>query len=137
MMRARSAFGGSVAAFARRRQIAQLRTPPTNGRRSTASFAAPESGRESTARGMRATRDGEPEWPEQPDEALIAELIARHAASSPDHAIWRDTRFLEWLAEVERDGSNRLAREGRQMLARAYCRELNIHRLSERPTADG
>jgi hypothetical protein len=70
------------------------------------------------------------EWPVAPDEALVADLVGEAIAESPDHAVWRDERFLRWLAQ--RDGAPseaELSRAGRRMMVRAFCRRFGVRLL--------
>ena len=71
--------------------------------------------------------------PAELDDEAIAALIATGAAS-PDHPVWRDERFLEWLAQQAPVRSGDLASLGREVLARAYFRQLGVQRFCGRPS---
>lgn len=70
-----------------------------------------------------------------PDEASIADLVGDEIARSPDHAIWRDERFLKWLTERQIDAApGGMARAGRQLMVRAYSRQFRFLLLAGRPS---
>ncbi len=77
---------------------------------------------------------------DQGDELLI-DKIGHLLTSDPDAPLWRDTRFVEWLASEVRTHDRRLrrrtdkelARQGHDMLARLRARRLGVRRATEPP----
>jgi hypothetical protein len=68
--------------------------------------------------------------PVAPDEALLADLVGKTIAESPDHPAWIDERFLTWLAEPEGARSEaELSRAGRRLMVRAFCRKFGVQLL--------
>jgi SOS-response transcriptional repressor LexA len=71
-----------------------------------------------------------------PDAELFSEVIGRELASDPNHPMWEDRRFLEWLA-VEARSRDRVTRRmsdasfvrrGEELMARAHARLLRVER---------
>ena len=70
------------------------------------------------------------------DAELLGEVIGREMVGDPDHPVWDDARFLEWLA-VESRARDRVTRRlsdasfvrrGEELMARAHARLLRVER---------
>lgn len=66
------------------------------------------------------------------DDIRLANLVASTVANDADHAAWSDERFIKWLTEQHGDERSALARGGRRLITRAYCRQFRIQ-LFEAP----
>ncbi|HKO15923.1 MAG TPA: S24 family peptidase [Gemmatimonadaceae bacterium] len=75
---------------------------------------------------------------------LLAQIVGCEATRNPEHPIWRDDRFLDWLAReararAERDqpiSDSELRRRGDEMLARVQARRLAVLRRGAPPVLD-
>jgi SOS-response transcriptional repressor LexA len=82
---------------------------------------------------------------------VFSEVIGRELVSDPEHLVWEDERFLEWLA-VEARARDRVTRRmsdasfvhrGEELMARAHARLLRVERrcaprlLSVAPRQEG
>jgi SOS-response transcriptional repressor LexA len=75
------------------------------------------------------------------DTERLAETIGRLLEADADGPLWRDVRFIDWLAIETREQDRRarrrtdreLAAEGRAMIARVRARQLGVVRPPERP----
>ena len=73
------------------------------------------------------------------DPERLAELLGRELTRDPAHPLWRDERFLAWLAadaREEHERTHRLSdeefrRRGEEFMARAQARKLGIVREGE------
>ena len=71
----------------------------------------------------------------------VVEAISRLLEADPDGSLWRDTRFVDWVAAEAREQDRRarrrteeeLAAQGRAMLARLRARQLGITRVADAP----
>ena len=82
------------------------------------------------------------------DDERFAELIGRELTRDADHPVWRDDRFLEWLAGEARalarrapDSPDRLSdaafrARGEAIMARAYARLLRVEARAGRPAVE-
>ena len=82
------------------------------------------------------------------DLELLAEGIGRILLSNPDNPVWRDERFLAWLAveararaerEIpidEREAAGAARRRGEELMARAQARRAKVARHHEEPQFD-
>lgn len=68
------------------------------------------------------------------DSEQLAELIGRELTRDPEHPLWRDERFLTWLAAEAREEQERTQRlsdaefqeRGEAIMARAHARRLRV-----------
>jgi SOS-response transcriptional repressor LexA len=90
-----------------------------------------------------STRD--PSWLADCDEERLADAVGRLLGRDGESPLWRDERFVEWLAAEAREqdrGARRrsdrdLATRGRTMLARVRARQLGIVRSASAPPLRG
>jgi SOS-response transcriptional repressor LexA len=90
-----------------------------------------------------STRDTS--WLEDCDEERLADVVGRLLGRDGEGPLWRDERFVAWLAAEAREqdrGARRrsereLAARGRAMLARVRARELGITRAASAPLLRG
>ena len=72
----------------------------------------------------------------QIDPERLAELVGRDITRDPNHPLWRDERFLSWLAAEAREEHERgrrvsdaeFRRLGEEFMARAHARKLGVVR---------
>src|SRR5205085_1938730 len=70
------------------------------------------------------------------DPELLAEFVGRELTRDADHSVWRDERFLTWLAAEAREESERdqrlsaadFRRRGEEFMARTHARRLHVLR---------
>jgi SOS-response transcriptional repressor LexA len=82
-----------------------------------------------------------PDRPVQYGEEQLAETVGRLLAADADGPLWRDARFIDWLAAETREHDPRVRRrtdhelgvQGRAMLARLRARRLGVARVMEAP----
>jgi SOS-response transcriptional repressor LexA len=85
--------------------------------------------------------DVERDWPFRYDDERLAEAVGQLLATDADGPLWRDARFIDWLAAETREhdrGARRrtdrqLAAQGRAILARLRARQLGVTRASAPP----
>jgi phage repressor protein C with HTH and peptisase S24 domain len=79
------------------------------------------------------------------DDELLAEELGRALTHDPEHPLWRDERFLDWLAIEARERARRgrssadrlsdaaFRARGEALMARAYARQLHVAVHGHRP----
>jgi SOS-response transcriptional repressor LexA len=82
-----------------------------------------------------------PERPVEYGEEQLGETVGRLVEADADGPLWRDARFIDWLAAEAREHDRRvrcrtsheLGVQGRAMLARLRARRLGVARVAEAP----